>query len=83
MNTFSESDVLPPHQKRWVADDSKPKIAEKSPPYRFNLGRGRADAALTASLKKRKRRSDHFISVRIRRWPANLSTRRGNVGASV
>lgn len=30
MNTFSESDVLLPYQKRWVADDSKLKIAEKS-----------------------------------------------------
>ncbi|HBD0204310.1 TPA: hypothetical protein KGE55_005292, partial [Escherichia coli] len=51
MNAFSESDVLLPYQKRWVADDSKLKIAEKSRRTGLTWAEA-ADAALTASLKK-------------------------------
>ncbi|HGC1101276.1 TPA: baseplate J/gp47 family protein [Escherichia coli] len=59
MNTFSESDVLLPYQKRWVADDSKLKIAEKSRRTGLTWAEA-ADAALTASLKKENGGSDHF-----------------------
>ncbi|EHW2954492.1 TPA: terminase family protein [Escherichia coli] len=59
MNTFSESDVLLPYQKRWVADDSKLKIAEKSRRTGLTWAEA-ADAALTASLKKENGGRDHF-----------------------
>ncbi|KFB93566.1 phage terminase, partial [Trabulsiella guamensis ATCC 49490] len=57
--TFNASDVLLPYQKRWIADDSPLKIAEKS--RRTGLTWAEAsDAALTASLRKVDGGSDHF-----------------------
>ncbi|MGD2819525.1 terminase large subunit domain-containing protein, partial [Escherichia coli] len=59
MDTFSESDVLLPYQKRWVADDGDLKIAEKSRRTGLTWAEA-ADAALTASLKKEDGGRDHF-----------------------
>lgn len=59
MSTELPASVLLPYQKRWVADDSQLKIAEKS--RRTGLTWGEAsDAVLTASAAKAAGGSNHF-----------------------
>lgn len=56
---FNEQEVLLPYQKRWVADDSDLKIAEKSRRTGLTWAEA-ADAALTASLRESDGGNDHF-----------------------
>lgn len=39
IHAFNPNELLLGYQKRWIADDSQLKIAEKNPPLRFNVGR--------------------------------------------
>ncbi|MBY8111724.1 terminase family protein [Vibrio fluvialis] len=57
--TFDENDVLLPYQKRWIADESPLKIAEKSRRTGITWAEA-ADAALTASTAKASGGTNHF-----------------------
>ncbi|MEZ8102137.1 hypothetical protein [Vibrio bivalvicida] len=61
MNTekFDEYDVLLPYQKRWVADESPLKIAEKSRRTGITWAEA-SDAALTASTSRSEGGTNHF-----------------------
>lgn len=56
---FNENDVLLPYQKRWIADESLLKIAEKSRRTGITWAEA-ADAALTASKSKAAGGTHHF-----------------------
>ncbi|EOX4332905.1 hypothetical protein ACPF3P_003761, partial [Vibrio cholerae] len=56
---FREQDVLLPYQKRWIADESPLKIAEKSRRTGITWAEA-ADAALTASKSKAAGGTHHF-----------------------
>ncbi|EJL6420085.1 terminase family protein [Vibrio cholerae] len=56
---FREKDVLLPYQKRWIADESPLKIAEKSRRTGITWAEA-ADAALTASKSKAAGGTHHF-----------------------
>ena len=61
MNTekYDENDVLLPYQKRWVADESPLKIAEKSRRTGITWAEA-SDAALTASKSRSAGGTNHF-----------------------
>ena len=58
-NTYNEADLLLPYQKRWVADESPLKIAEKSRRTGLTWAEG-ADAVLTASASKKAGGTNHY-----------------------
>ncbi|EHA6962529.1 hypothetical protein JMC51_005089, partial [Vibrio parahaemolyticus] len=57
--TFDENDVLLPYQKRWIADESPLKLAEKSRRTGITWAEA-ADAALTASKARSAGGTHHF-----------------------
>ena len=56
---FDENELLLGYQKRWIADESPLKIAEKSRRTGITWAEA-ADAVLTASKSKAARGTDHF-----------------------
>lgn len=58
-DTYDENEVLLPYQRRWVADASPLKIAEKSRRTGITWAEA-ADATLTASLAKNAGGTNHF-----------------------
>ncbi len=67
---FREQDVLLPYQKRWIADESPLKIAEKSRRTGITWAEA-ADAALTASKSKAAGALTISMWVPTKRWRAN------------